>query len=189
MPQEIGWRPADETKGGFSPVDDENPFPVYLPPNQPPVIALGRLLYVPPFIVPGITAADALDAGDAMGSVFSIAVPTAGAIVKAQYYDADDEGISKELWLFRMDVTTGAPASDAAFALTDQNLLQVVDVLTFTTFRDATNGQVSMSVDVPCWYAAPGGYLWMHLKTTGADNIAAGSMPMLSFTIERYDLG
>ncbi len=187
MPTELGYTSIDAP--GLQAVNEDRPLPTFTPPGQPPTVAVGRLVYVPPFVVPGITAADALDAGDAMGSVFSVAVPPAGAIVKAQYFDQDDEGISKELWLFRLDVTSGAPASDAAFALTDANLLQVVDVLTFSTFRDATNGQVSMSVDVPCWYATSGGVLWMQLKTTGADNIAAGSMPMLSFTIERYDLG
>jgi len=189
MPTAIGWRPADPTRGGFDEVDDENPLPVYVPPGQPPLVVQGRLVFIGPVIVPGIAAADALDANDQMGTVFSIAVPLAGAIVKAVYHDLDDEGIGKELWIFRNDPTAGVAASDAAFSLADGQNVNVVDVLTFSTFKDAANNQVSVSTDVPCWYVAPAGRLWLAVKTVGADNIAADAMPSLSFVIERYDLG
>lgn len=44
MPQELGWRPAQDQQGGFDVVSDENPFPVQIirtppqthgPPNWP----------------------------------------------------------------------------------------------------------------------------------------------------------
>lgn len=144
----------------------------------------GKLLYLPPSIIPGITAADALDANDQMGTLFSLAVPRNGVIVKATFLDLDDEGISKELWIFNKDVTLAA--NDAAFSLADDDLHSVVDVLTFVNFKDAVNGQVSVSTDTPCWYTASRRQLFFGVKTLGADNIAAGSMPRISLLIERY---
>lgn len=154
-----------------------------------PVIALGRLYRVPPFEIPGIAAADALDANDAFGSVFALAVPKAGAIVQAVFHDVDAEGINKELWLFLSDPTTRMAASDAAFSVNDlDNHALAGRPITFDTWKDASAGKAGTpSVDLPWWYVAPLGVLWCQFKTTGTDNIAAGSMPKLSLLIERYD--
>ena len=149
-----------------------------------PVVALGRLVQVSTE-VPGITAADAFDALDMFGQVFSLEVPRAGAIVKALYYDLDDENITKDLWIFSADPGT-MPASDVAFSLTDAQSLLVVDVLTFSSFRDGINNRVGYTTDTPCWYMAPLGRLWFALQTPGADNIAAGSFPRVSLVIEKY---
>lgn len=145
----------------------------------------GRFYYVEPFEIPGIAAADALDANDQMGLPFSVPVPVAGTIVAALYHDLDDEGISKRLYLFRGDPSGGVAASDAAFSLADATNTLCLGVLNFTVFHDAVNNQVAAASELPFAYWAPAGKLWFALQTLGADNIAAGSMPRLSLTIER----
>lgn len=161
-----------------------DPFPVTMIPSGELVPVGGNLFHVLPFLVPGITAADALDANDAMGSVFSIPVPKVGSIVSAVYYDFDDEGLSKELWI-STQTFTGA-ANDAAFSLSDEDMRFVRGVLTFQNFKDAANCQISESADTPFWYVAPEGKLYMQFKTLGADNIAATAMPRVGFIIEKY---
>ena len=151
-----------------------------------PASVQGRLFQVEPFEIPGITAADALDANDAFGAIFTFEVPKRGTIVEALFYDLDDEGINKELWIFRANPLQTLATSDAAFALTDFQLLRAWRVITFSTWKDAANGQLGQTTDTPLWYTAPEGRLWFQFKTTGADNIAAGSMPQLSMLIERY---
>lgn len=173
---------------------DEDGTPIYL--NEPqdvsvinPVVALGRLVYVAPFEIPGIAIADALDAGDVMGLPFSMAVPPAGAIVGALYHDLSYQGINKKLWVFNGDPTAGLAASDAAFSLTDPyNLLSAGPPITFTTWRTAVTSQLGQTFDLPWWYVAPLGRLWFQMQTDGTDTIAISSVPRLSFVIERYDL-
>lgn len=152
------------------------------------IVSLGRLYSIRNIMVPGIAAADALDINDAFGTVMAIPVPKAGAIVKATFHDLDNEGLGKILWMLDTDPTTNAPASDAAWTLIDNLSHTFVDVLTFSTFRTGSAGQFSASTDVPCWYAAPAGFLYCQFQTLGADNIAAGVNPRLSLLIERYDL-
>lgn len=164
------------------PVEVVNAPAVSLTPGLVPIG--GNLVYVPPFPVPGITAADALDANDAMGSVFSVPVPKVGTIVAAVFYDLDDEGISKELWV-ATQAFTGA-ANDAAFSLSDADLVRMRGVITFQGFKDAANGQIAESSDTPFWYIAPNELLYMQFKTLGTDNIAAAAMPQLSLLIEQY---
>lgn len=153
-----------------------------------PVVALGRLCFIPPFEIPGITAADAFDVNDAFGTTFSVAVPLSGAFVKAIFHDRDAESLNKELWIFNADPTDRMAASDAAFSVNDLDNPNVVDVLTFDGWSDGVASDIGVPLSgLPSWYFAPARRLWMALKTNGVDNIAAGSMPRLSFVIEKYD--
>jgi hypothetical protein len=194
---EVWWKSFLRGQGGKPknvPTSERDPLPVALTGNSlspvtqvatPTIITAGRLYHVLPFEIPGIVAADAFDALDMFGAVFSLAVPKAGAIVKALFHDLDDEGLVKNLWIFRQD-PAAMPASDAAFSLTDAQNLIVSDVLQFGLFRDGINNQIGYTTELPCWYVAPNGFLWFAVQTPSADNIAAGSMPRLSLTIERY---
>ena len=151
-----------------------------------PLRTAGGLVRIPPVLIPGIVAADALDANDAMGIAFAVPVPPAGAIVGAFFHDLDDEGSNKTLHLYH-----GMPssiASDAAYAPTDADNLIYAGRIRFDGFSDLTNNQVGVanSADLPLWYFAPDGMLWMQVQTAGTDNIAAGSMPRLSFLIHQY---
>lgn len=148
----------------------------------------GKLVFVAPFLVPGIGAAAVYVANDAMGTVFALRVPKAGAIVNATWHDLDDEGgPNLELWLLREDFSVGSAADNAAFALTDAMNLHVVDVIAFSISRDSVNNQVGKVGTLPIWYVAPKGYLWCQLKTTSTPNIAADAMPRISMVIESYD--
>ena len=146
----------------------DNPAPVEIKQFGTESIAVSGRLYKTPLVeVPGITAADALDINDQMGSIFWFWVPRQGTIVKGMFFDLVDEGLGKELWLFNRKVTLAA--SDAAFALSDADNFAVEAVLTFSAFKDAANNQVSFSADPPQWYEAPQGRLWAAVKTLGAD--------------------
>ena len=156
-----------------------------LNPNLPLLPVRGGLYTTGKIRIPGITTGDAEDANDQFGSLIPFSVPKAGAIVNALYIDRDDEGIGKELWLFNGAFVTLA-ANDAAFALDDAGLALNVGVLTFAVFKDAANGQIGVTADLPLWYVAPEGLLWGAFKTLGADNIAAGSEPLIELIIEPY---
>lgn len=173
------FRNTDEISD--EPVSDQHPWPSTI---IGPATVEGRLAYFGPFQVPGIAAADALDALDQMGTLITVQVPKKGAIVNCLFHDLDDEGITKELWIFRETPTLAA--SDAAFSLDDVSNRYVVGVLDFSVFKDGVNNQIGKTADLPLWYDAPDAKLYMGVKTNGADNIAAGSMPMISMVIERY---
>lgn len=169
----------------YEEVSDGHPLPVFVPPGSAQVAVSSRLVQIGPTEIPGIGTGSAYAANDAMGTTFTLDVPCAGAIVKAFFYDLDDEGIGKELWLLAAPFT--AAADNGAFSLDDPDILKVVGVLIFNNFRDAANNQISDSAQTPLWYKVPSGKLYCQVKTLGADNIVAGSLPKVSLLIESYD--
>ena len=170
MPDEMEWRRF------FSVVEDA---------VRSPRRVTSKLLLVGPVEVPGIAAADALDANDALGTEFKVRVPRWGTIVNAFYHDLDDEGTAVELWIFRHTFTDAA--SDAAFSLVDIDNLFVAGVFLFDRFADAANNQVGLTKDTPLWYVAPEGYLYCQVKTTSTPTIAAAQSPQVSFIIDSSD--
>ena len=148
------------------------------------VHVIGRLSLVT-YQIPEITAADAFDANDAFGLLAVVPVPKAGAIVNAVFHDPDNEGVNKELWIFRRPIVP--TLSDAAFTFTDAENGHVIGVITFSTWKTATSGQIGLTPDLPLWYVAPAGNLYLQIKTIGVDNIAAGSMPSIDLTIQSYE--
>ena len=119
-----------------------------------------------------------------MGTAFSFPVPEYGSILEVRFHDRDDEGLNKELWLFKASPTLAA--DNAAFSIADVDNLQVVAVFVFSNWRDAVNNQIGLTSNTPVSYVATQGQLYGAVKTLGVDNIAAGSEPMLSFVIERF---
>lgn len=145
----------------------------------------GNLYATPSFEIPGVGAAVAYAAGDQMGRAFSFSAPTRGVIREIQFHDLDDEGLDKEVWLFSAPPTLAA--DNAAFSITDGDNLNVVAVFQISAWRDAVNNQVGFSPNTPAAYdLGSGKVLYGAVKTKGADNIAAGSIPRLSFVIEGY---
>jgi hypothetical protein len=143
-----------------------------------------RTLRVGPFVVPGIVAAVAYAADEQFGTLFSFSAPSRGHIREVRFHDRDNEGLNKELWLF--DSPVALAADNAAFALADADLLRVIGVLLFSTWYTATNNQIGFSPNIPAMYdLGDGTKIWGALKTKGADDIAAGSEPWLSFMIEK----
>jgi hypothetical protein len=200
------WKNADppDTDDTHEPargVNEQHPLPVSLfsssdgvnyeetGENSPlPVQVAGSVTVQPGYVfksvlVPGITVADAFDAGDQMGSAASFTgVPPSGTIQEMFFLDRDDEGIDKTVWLFSSPPALAA--SDAAFTLTDEDLFNLVGVFTFTVWRDAGNNQVGVTGNTPCAYVMSGTTLYAAVQTSGADNIATNNSPLISIVIE-----
>ena len=138
-----------------------------------------------PIEIPGITAADAFDANDCFGTVFKIAVPKAGIIQSATYWDMDDEGTQIDFMVFKNPIT--ATTSDAAWAPTDADLLSLVTTLQFATFKDHGTGQTAELVNIGKLYTAMGGYLYVQSQCIATPNIAAGNMPRFQIQIMSLD--
>jgi hypothetical protein len=131
--------------------------------------------------IPGITAADALDAGDTIGSVFSIAVPEAGWINCVRLYDPDDDTLALTLHVFRRPVA--AAASDAALAVPAGDLMQAVCSIPLTSTTDLGGGKITSVPGLNEAYTAPDGLLYFQCSTAGTPNIAATAMPRVQLWI------
>ncbi len=134
-----------------------------------------------PLEIPGITAADALDAGDCMGTIMKLKVPKQGIIYSATLWDLDDEGSAIYLEIFKHIIVQ--IANDAAWAPTDSDLLHFVTELSFIAFTDHTDNQTSELTNIGKAYTAPEGLFYIQAKTGGTPNIAAGSMPRIQLQI------
>ncbi len=138
-----------------------------------------------PLEIPGITAADALDAGDAIGSIMEIAVPKHGVIISATYWDLDDEGTQLDLEVFNLGITQ--IASDAVWAPSDIDMLKFVTEIAFFTFDDHINSQTSDVKNIGKAYTATDGMLRIQAVDRSTKNIAAGQMPRIQLQIQSYD--
>ena len=183
LPTALYWTAPDSSEAEV--VADGHPLPVSIASDNPQVPVRSRLVKIGPVPIPGIAAASALAASDAMGIAFVLSVPRSGVIVKAFFHDLDDEGLGKELWI--LDASFTAAANNDPFSLADADLHKIVGVLIFNNYRDAVNAQISDSAQTPLWYSVPNGEFHCQLKTYGADNIAIGAMPLVSLLIESYD--
>lgn len=145
----------------------------------------GQIVTIAPFVVPGIGAAAAYANGDQMGSAFQFIAPRQGIIREVKFLDLDNEGIDKELWLFRASPTLAA--DNAAFTVAVADISNVLGVFVFSTWRAGSNAQIGFTLNTPLSYdLGPGASIYGAVKTLGADNIAATALPRLSFIIERY---
>ena len=142
-------------------------------------------LHVVQFTVPGIAAADALDAADAVGTVFSFPVPETGIIRHARLFDPDDDTLALTLHLFTKNFT-GA-ASDAAYTVTADAARYWVTNIQWTTISDEGGGKVS-EVTGTSYYTARDLRLYGQCSTSGTPNIAAGAMPIIQLLIEPLQL-
>lgn len=173
MAQEVRVRREDTL--GLDPVSVENPFPVSVE-NQPGpgyqlvTVAIQR--------TPGQVAADALDAGDALGTTFTIpnvtTVPGQGwELVTAHLLDRSDQAIATELALFKEPIA--GTANDAAFAPTDDELNNYAGTVSWTTFFNNNANTVS-TVANPGIQGNTGTtpHLYGQLVTRGTPTVTAG---------------
>lgn len=138
-------------------------------------------LYYTSITVPGIAAADAFDANDAVGGLFFIPVPVNGIIETAKLIDPDDDTLALTVHLFTRTVTVAA--SDAAFTISANDALYWVTSITFDTpIVDIGSAKVSEKSGSTHYYA-PLGYLWAQCSTTGTPTIAAERMPVIQLGI------
>lgn len=178
---------ADPTAPAYYRVSESNPLPVKV---VEPARVAARMVYFPPFVIPGIGTGSAYQADDAFGVPFGLSVPKAGAIVSLTFHDLDNEGIGKKIYVANHTLeSVTQPADNAAFTYADSVSQRwagkPLNVSVFETIGSAN--QLGFTPDLPYWYYAPRGVLWFSIRTLGADNIAAGSLPMLSLIIERYE--
>ena len=142
---------------------------------------LGNLLVVfdtPYMEIPGIGAASAYASGDAFGTRFSFDVPASGIIETAIMLDLDDEGIQTDLWLFTDEFTQ--TADNAAFAVSDSDLMHLEAVIAITNFANAANNQVGINNGLGMPFKASKKRLWCQCVTRGAPTIAAGNLPRVA---------
>ena len=145
-----------------------------------------RNLGIGPFVIPGVGAAAAYAAADQFGILFQIPAFQRGIIRELRFHDLDNEGIDKELILFRRSVTLAA--DNAAFTLGDVDNLAIIGFFTISTWVVlGSTSQIGHSQNVPAQYDLGDGNttIWGAFRTKGTDNIALGSEPQLSLVIER----
>lgn len=145
------------------------------PPEDPGVVVIG------PVPVPVTVFASAYASGDAFGNKFVLeGVPEEGTISNVLFFDRDDEGLSKELVLFKADFT--GTADDAAFAVTDADMANCIGVVSITNFYNFGANQIGQGTPALS-YRSPAKRLWCQMVTRGADNIAAGMVPDITLVI------
>ena len=97
-----------------------------------------------------------------------------------RFLDFDDEGIQKDVVLFRSDFT--ATADHDPFAVSDRDLAKCIGVVEVLAFVDFGNNQIGQATPALS-YHAPEGILHAQIVTRGADTIAAKADPLLEMVI------
>jgi len=138
-----------------------------------------------PVLVPGIVAADALDANDCMGTIVQVNVPKRGVIVSATLFDIDDEGTQIDLEIFVHPIAQ--IANDAAWAPTDADIIHFLTELAFVSFDDHVNNQTSDITAINKAYVAPEGKFYIQAVTRSTPTIAAGASPRFHLQIQSFD--
>ena len=138
-----------------------------------------------PMGIPGITAGDALDAGDCIGTIMVIPVPKVGIIQSATYWDLDDESTQLDLEIFKESIAQ--IASDSAWSPTDVTMRNFVTELAFVVGDDHGNSYTFQLTNIGLAYTAPSGKFYIQAVDRSTKNIAAGSMPLIQLQIESFD--
>jgi len=134
-----------------------------------------------PFTVPGIGTAAAYADLKQFGTVISFLCPKAWLLTGITFYDLDDEGLVKQVWIA---TASFAPTStdNNALVISDDDLIKFpFPPVTIGAFGDANTGQVGSAGDLSLPLSCPQGRVWVQLQTRGADNIAAGAIPQIRF--------
>lgn len=139
-----------------------------------------------PVMIPGITAADELDAYDCMGTVVEVLVPKRGILVSASFFDLDDENTQVNLHVFKQSITQ--IASDAAWAPSDEDMLKRITRLAFFSFDDNINSRAAEINNIGKAYVAPEGKFYIQAQVGAtAQTIAAGASPRFQLQIQSFD--
>lgn len=134
--------------------------------------------------IPGIGTGSAYAAADAFGTAFALqGLPTRGTISTVVFLDHDDEGINKDLVLFQAEFT--GTADNSAFAVSDDDLRNVVGVIRIANWFNFGSNQVGMSTPALYYSTRPESASTMYgqFVTRGTDNIAAANIPEFFFTV------
>lgn len=134
-----------------------------------------------PVEIAGIDTADAYTAKDTLGTLTTISVPESGILYSATLWDLDDEGSEIRLHIFKHEPTQ--IADDATYAPADGDIIKLVTTLSFASFTDYQNSQVSELTNIGKAYTAPGGLFYIQAETRSTPTIAAGSQPKFQLQI------
>lgn len=146
------------------------------------VHVVGKTIQTAFIEVPGIGTGAAYATGDAFGTKFVFdGVPKSGVIHTAIFLDKDDEGIETDLVMFSADFS--ATADNSAFAVSDSDMENFIGTITWDTFKNFVNNQVSTAAALGVTYVAPGGRIFCQCVTRGTPNIAAGNEPKIRLLI------
>lgn len=169
----------DPASDDLTPVSRVDPLPVVMP---NPLVRTG--LFESEWVQADYGATSgALDANDAMGNVFKIAVPTKGRILSIKMLDLDDDTLAATIHLYSANFT-GA-ASDAAYTVADTDANGWVASELFDAGTDEGSFKAHVIKDVNVEYVANGGYLYAQLSTSGTPNIADQTvMPKVKLFIQ-----
>lgn len=135
----------------------------------------------PFYQIPNIGTAAAYSSGDAFGTGFWVEFPAQGYIDSLTFIDIDNEGIAKTIYLFKQQVDVSGDNAAFTPVLSDMNPGPLQINLTAGDFVTHSGGQMATVTGINLPFEAPRRQLWCRLVTRGADNIAAGAMPFISF--------
>ncbi len=144
----------------------------------------GRLYDTGWYEIPGIAAADALDANDAIGTMFKIKVPGAGRIMSMKLVDPDDDTLALTMHIYTSAVV-GA-ASDAAYTVNKAFATAWLSNVTFGAGTDEGGFKASEVLDADIDYVTYDGYLYVVCSTTGTPTVAAASFPQTRWYVLPY---
>lgn len=159
-----------------------------------PLRVSGRLVITPLTVIPGIAAADALDAADALGTegVFAFDVdgrplPRKGVIIGGRLIDRDDDTLAATMHIFTETLGT-KQTSDSALAIAAADAQNQVTVIPFTITTDVGAAKFA---EVTAWdapYYSASRKLWWQFSTGGTPTIASlAVMPMIQLYILDFD--
>lgn len=155
---------------------------VFISGVESPLVARRRLHRTPHQIVPQVGTGAHAD-GDALGSRFTISVPTSGTIVTAILTDLAAQALPVSFLLFDKAFDSGT--DDSAFDLTDgdrEAFIGTVSVSTFESLNDNALGTARGSWD----FVAPQGVLWVQGISRGATDTDAAGDYGVSFIYEDH---
>ena len=134
-----------------------------------------------PIEIPGIGTDAAYAAGDCLGTLFEIEVPTSGVIYSASYYGLDDETLQVNFEIFKARIPSGT--DNLAWSPADSSILNRLTRLAFFNFEDQINSQTSELLNIGKAYTAPRGKLWFQGVAQGALTIPALNIPRVQLQI------
>lgn len=174
----------DPITGEQQEVGRDTALPVEVKGNVQPPVAGQTITRI--VTVPGIGTGSAYQAGDAFGTMITFPdvfrpEKLSGRIVSAFYIDRDDEGVSKYMPIYVRPITEST--DNAAVALSLANAQACRGAVVIDTFADCAAFQIGVEANINLWVSGESPNLYTQLVTAGADNIAAGALPIIGIVV------
>jgi len=164
-----------ELKGAVSPAGG---LPVKA---QEPVMIKTGIVDSAALPIPGIGTGAAYADLEQFGTVFWFPCPMDWLLTSITFYDLDDEGLVKQVWIATASFTPTS-SDNGALVIADADLVKFpYEPVSIAAFGNADTGQIGGSGSLSLPLHCPEGRVWVQLQTRGADNIAAGAIPQIRF--------